>query len=141
MNDKQTITVSRTYTQSCDRVFAAWLDPAMTRKFLFCTEGGEVIKTEIDPRVGGKFEIVDRRDGVDVAHIGEYIEIDPPRRLVFTFAVPMYSAELTTVIIDIEPVGDGCRLTLTQENTLPEWAERTTHGWATILSTLDQVLS
>ena len=96
----------------------------------------QLIKVEIDPRVGGAYAFVDRRDGDDVAHVGEYLEIDRPRRVVFTFGVPKYSPLVTTVTIDIVPLEDGCDLTLTNEGVLPEYDQPGISGWTRILEGL-----
>jgi uncharacterized protein YndB with AHSA1/START domain len=99
-----------------------------------------MVRAEIDARVGGRFAFVDRRNGEDIEHTGEYLEIDRPRRLVFTFAAPKYSALYTKVSIDIVPLGPGCQLTLTHEGVLPEYRERSKMGWARILDTLAQAI-
>lgn len=98
-----------------------------------------MIKVEIDPRVGGSFTIT-RRDGDDIEHVGEYLEIDRPRRLVFTFSVPKYAKEVTQVTIDIKPLESGCELTLTHEYVLPEWASGSEEGWGMILDSLARTL-
>src|SRR5262245_12202825 len=99
------VRVRRRFSQSAERVFDAWLNPRLASRFLFATETGTMVRTEIDPRVGGRFTFVDRRDGQDVEHVGEYLEIDRPRRLVFSFGVPQFSAEMTRVTIEIAPAG------------------------------------
>jgi uncharacterized protein YndB with AHSA1/START domain len=135
-----TVRVTHRFSASAERVFDAWLDPGKACKFLFATPTGQMVRTEIDARVGGAFRIVDRRNGEDVEHTGEYLEIDRPRRLVFTFAVPKYSPVITKVIIDILPQGTGCELTLTHEGVLPEWAKSTESGWTGILAALGAIL-
>jgi uncharacterized protein YndB with AHSA1/START domain len=136
-----TITVTRRYAASPEKVFDAWLDPALARRFAFATPDGEMIKAEIDPRVGGKFNFTDRRpDMGDVAHVGEYLEIDRPRRLQFTFGVPQFDPAMTTVTLDFKRVEGGTELVLTHEGVAPEWAEATPKGWEMILGGLEKVV-
>lgn len=130
------VQVKRKFTASAERVFDAWLDPKMACRFLFTTPTGQMVRTDIDARVGGKFVLTDRRDGQDIEHVGEYLEIDRPRRLVFSFGVPKFSPDMTVVNIDIVPLGVGCELTLTHEKVLAEWASRTQEGWGKILDGL-----
>ena len=136
------ICVSHRYDFPAERVFDAWLDVEKARKFLFATSTGEMVRAEIDPRVGGAFNFTDRRGDVDAEHIGEYLEIDRPRRLVFTFHTERGSTDLSRVTIEIVPRGSGCELTLTHEID-PKWAQykdRTEAGWTTILAALAKVL-
>src|ERR1700749_4145849 len=92
---KCSLRVERHFDASAERVFDAWLDPVMAGKWLFTAPGGSIVRAEIDARVGGKYLFVDRRDVGDIDHVGEYLEIERPSRLVFTFAVPKYSPEST----------------------------------------------
>ena len=134
-------TVTKSFRHPPERVFDAWLDPAVARRFLFATPTGEMIRAECDARVGGKFVFVDRRpDMGDVLHTGEYLEIDRPRRLVFTFGVPAYNPDLTRVEVDITPNAQGCEVRLTQRGTPDEWVERSTQGWTMILGALEAAL-
>ena len=134
--DRAMVRVTHRFSTSAERVFDAWLDPAKARKFLFTTPTGQIVRAEIDASVGGAFCFVDRRDGEDVEHSGKYLEIDRPRRLVFSFVVPKYSREITRVTIEIAPEGSGCTLTLTHEGVLLEWAKPTEGGWTGILKDL-----
>lgn len=134
------VQVTRRFTASAGRVFDAWLDPKSAVRWLFSTPTGEMTRVEIDPRVGGAFCFTDRRDGEDIDHVGQYEVIDRPRRLVFTFSVPKFSAEATRVIVDIAALGAGCEVTLTHEGVLPDYAERTIGGWTMILGRLAETL-
>jgi uncharacterized protein YndB with AHSA1/START domain len=132
------VRVSRRFSASPERVFDAWLDPAKAGKFLFATPTGRMVRVEIDARVGGRFVFVDRRDGKDVPHTGEYLEIDRPRRLVFTLSVETFAKDVDRVVIDIVPRGAGCELTLTHEMRpdLADFKTQIENGWTTILDGL-----
>jgi uncharacterized protein YndB with AHSA1/START domain len=135
------IVVRRRYQATPERVFDAWLTPEKARRFAFATPDGEMVRAEIDPRVGGRFNFTDRRpDMGDVEHVGEYEVIDRPRRLVFTFAVPKYDPSYTRVTLEFAAVDGGCEVTLTHRGVPPEYAEQTPKGWEMILANLQAVL-
>src|SRR5579872_4279579 len=110
---------TRRFSSSPECVFDAWLDVDRARKWLFSTSSGQMIWLQIDPRVGGLFLVVERRDGVDIEHLGQYLEIERPRRLVFTMAVPQESLRTTRVTVQIAPAKKGCKLRLTHEGIPP----------------------
>jgi len=133
------VNVRHRFAASAERVYDAWLDPEKARRFLFTTASGEIVRCDVDARVGGKFAIVARRNGEDVLHEGAYLELDRPRRIVFTLRVPKYSPDEDRVTIEIDPLAQGCVLTLTTL-TADEWADDTQLGWAMILDVLDETL-
>lgn len=145
MNTERDVVIaraSRIFPYPAERVFAAWLDPHLARQWLFATPDGEMVRAEIDPRVGGRFVFTDRRGGEDVEHTGEYLEIDRPRRLVFTFAVSGISMSPDIVRVNIVPHPDGCELRLEHEmaSGYAAYLERTEQGWAMMLASLDMSL-
>jgi uncharacterized protein YndB with AHSA1/START domain len=136
--------VSRDFDASPEALFDAWLDPAIAGKFLFATPDGEMLKVEIDARVGGRALIVERRASGDAHHHLQYEVIDRPHRLVFLFrADPAEEGQWTRVSIEIVPRGSGSTLTLTHEMD-PQWAayeDQTRKGWTTILESLAKAIA
>ena len=130
------VRVERLYAAPCERVFDAWLDPESAGNWLYATPEGEMVRVGIDARVGGRYEIVERRDGEDVLHTGVYEELERPSRLVFTLELPKYSEGSSRVAIDIAPEGDGCGLVLDAGEETPEDAGKYRKGWSTILEGL-----
>ena len=99
------------------------------------------VESEMDPQPGGIYRNVLNPQAISR---GEFVEVDPPRRLVFTFGwegenqhVPAGS---TTVAIDLFPEGDETLLRLTHsglpsEQTKPDHAE----GWGQYVARLKVV--
>jgi uncharacterized protein YndB with AHSA1/START domain len=134
------VRVTRHFDDSMDRVFNSWIDAETARKWLFATPAGKMVRADIDPRVGGSFNFVDRRNGEDIEHTGDYVEIVPPRRLVFDFGVPKYTTEKTRVTIEITAEASGCQLTLTHDGVWADYETRTTQGWNMLLDGLAATL-
>ena len=88
-----------------------------------------------------------RRGNADgpVDIVGEVIESDPPRRLVMTWAAPADAADKirhSRVAIDIEPVGDAVRLSVTHDELEAgsDMLEGISGGWPRVLSSLKSFL-
>lgn len=128
-----TVTVRGKFATDGGNLYDAVLDPKIASRFLFRTPNGTVMRSESDPRVGGTYTIVERRDGRDVLHTGEYLELVRPSRIVFTMLVPEASSESSTVAMDIVPAGEGCEVILTHTGVPEAYAESTRQGWEQIM--------
>lgn len=153
MSSPVVIRVSHRYSAPAERVFDAWLTPGQASRFLFRTRTGNVMRCEITPEVGGGFTVTDRRpaaDGdesvFDVVHMGKYIEIDRPRRLVFDFSVLTFgSDDPTRVTVDVVPLGpQASEVVLTHEMGSTELArmneEASRKGWTNMLQLIEREL-
>jgi len=152
MSSSVVIRVSHRYSASAERVFDAWLTPGQASRFLFRTRTGNVMQCVITPEVGGGFTVTDRRptaDGdesvFDVVHMGKYVEIARPRRLVFDLTVLTYTEETTRVTVEVTPLGSqASELTLTHElgsgDTARYMEETTTKGWVNMLALIEREL-
>lgn len=153
MSSPVTVRVTHRYNVPADKVFDAWLMPAVAARFLFATRTGNIMHCEIEPAVGGQFVVTDRRpvaDGdesfFDAQHRGTFIVIDRPHRIVFDFVAEPYTDEPTRVTLDFVTLGSmACDLVLTHE--LGEGqdarvnARRTEQGWERMLGHLEKVLT
>jgi uncharacterized protein YndB with AHSA1/START domain len=136
----QTLRLTRRFEASPERVFDAWLDPKVAARWLFTTPGSESHTIELDVRVGGAWEIIDRREGVDFTALGEYRVIDRPRRLVFSFGMPQFSPMVFDVVVKFEPDGGGCLMTLSQDEVHPDHIAPATAGWNDMFDALAGLL-
>ena len=135
-----TLTARRTIKAPPERVFNAWLDPAMMSKFMSPRPDMHVREARSDAKVGGRFYVMMVGDK-DYPHEGTYKEITPHSRLVFTWEAP-WSAPGTYVTIDFNPVAGGTEVVLTHVKFLSE-ESRDNHmqGWTGILSKLDATVA
>ena len=72
-------------------------------------------------------------------HKGEYRELDPPRRIVFTWTSAAVDESIVTV--EFQETKKGTRLTLTHD-LIPSDELRQKHegGWVSCLNSLDKVV-
>lgn len=139
------VQVSHRFDVPSQRVFDAWLEPATLDRWMFGPDvrDEEIVRFDIDARVGGRFSFVVGRGDEVIDHVGEYVVIDRPHRLEFTWAAhaagePSADEEASHVRIEITPLAHGCELTLTHRMD-PKWAEyavRTQAGWTSMLDAL-----
>lgn len=144
MNKPVHAVVRRHFPQPAERVFDAWLDAAWLGRWMFGPDVRDerVVRLTLDARVGGTFSFVVDRQGVEVDHLGEYLEIDRPRRLVFTWATRDSLPATSRVIVEITSRDSGCDLQLTHEMA-PEWAgfvDRAAGSWTHMLAALARAL-
>jgi len=87
-----------------ERVFQAITDPAQTPKWWGQQGMYRVTEWQADLRPGGKWSSVGAgTDGSTFRVEGEYLEVDPPRRLVHTWKASFSGQLITTVRWDLEP--------------------------------------
>jgi RimJ/RimL family protein N-acetyltransferase/uncharacterized protein YndB with AHSA1/START domain len=131
------VRVTRHIHAAPERVFDAWVDPVSVARW-FGPGLGEMVRIDVDPRVGGRFVFTQRRGGEDVEHTGEYLIFDRPHRLAFTWGVPKSAPDFSRVGIEVRPRDGGADITLTHELT-PEYAdytERTAAAWTKMLDVI-----
>jgi len=93
-------------------------------------------KAWLDVAPGGEFK-VEVND--QATAVGEYVEVDPPRRVVFTWGWeghPVVPPGASTVEITLTPDGDGTVLRLVHHGLPPAEVEQHTQGWDLYLSRL-----
>jgi uncharacterized protein YndB with AHSA1/START domain len=141
-DDKVLVRVTHRIDAAAERVYDAFLDPGRASRFMFATATGQIVRCDIDARVGGTFTIVDRRNGEDVVHTGTYLALERPHRIVFTLSVEKYSRDTDTVTIEITRLRKGCEVTLTHEMQAGHGAfqDRAREGWSGILDVAAELL-
>lgn len=98
------IVISRTFGGPARIVFEVWTKAEhVSRWFAPKSLGVEMVSCHADVRIGGKYRYVIRTRGQEIAFSGEYTEITPPTRLVYTHVYePMAEAGHVVVTVSFE---------------------------------------
>ncbi len=144
------VRLTRTLPAPRDRVYRAWLDPDVVRRWL-APVGFDVARAEVDERVGGRLAAwhVDA-DGHEVGGFeSEVLELVPPERIVLAWRfvgsdrLEGDTQETRLTVIMQEPAPGTTELTLVHERldalaaAHPEIAGQVENGWT---GTLDRLL-
>ncbi|MDQ3700319.1 MAG: SRPBCC domain-containing protein [Chloroflexota bacterium] len=142
------VRLERTIPAPPHRVYRAWLDPDLLRRWL-APGGLEVTRVEIDERVGGHYRVWHADSGSDVGGFEcQLLELVLDHRIVLRWGFvgparndgPAYDSLLTITLR--ETLGGGTALTLVHERlealtaAMPDVAEDVGAGWEQALEKL-----
>jgi uncharacterized protein YndB with AHSA1/START domain len=121
-----------------EKLWSALTSPTFTKEYWFG------MYQETDWKAGSSWRMV-FPDG-RVADTGEIVEVDPPKRLVLRwrneFRPELKSEGYSRCTIDLEPLPDAVKLTITHEidRTGSKFIEAVSSGWPRVLSNLKSLL-
>ena len=139
MTEPEGATITRTFAAPPELVFDAWTNPEHFAKWF----GGSGVSVptdsvELDVRPGGSWKatMVIGNGVPDINWVGEYVEIDPPKKLVLTLSDREPERELVTVLLT--EVDGGTQMVFTQSGghlSAEEYA-RVAEGWGTFFDAM-----
>jgi uncharacterized protein YndB with AHSA1/START domain len=143
LREKPSLSLSRRYPVSPEKVWRAWTDPEAVKKWWGPGPGHSVSLAELDVRAGGRFRIVfGGPEGADHECAGIYREVVPNRKLVFTWTWPNSTpGRESLVTIVFRQAGEGTALDFLHEQLFDEQV-RDDHkrGWSSALDKLERFL-
>jgi len=134
------VSVTKLIQAPIETVFDAWLNPTMLAQFILPMPGMPAPDVENDPQVGGQFKIVMHVGEEKVPHTGEYLEINRPHKLVFTWESPC-SISGSTVTLTFSEAGDQQTQVELKHIKFADEESRADHesGWSNILISLQDL--
>jgi uncharacterized protein YndB with AHSA1/START domain len=140
-----TLTIERTFRAPAQRVFDAFTSPEVMRRWWHAERDWKTSEAEVDLRVGGEIRVVmgDPKADADYGGGGRYTEIDPPRRLAFTWIWDDdEAATLMLIEIDFEDRDGVTFVRFTHSGLWDEEAVRSHRGgWNGAFDNLDDALA
>lgn len=141
--DTPTLRIEQHIRATPARVYHAWTDGEQLKKW--SAPAGMTVTGEADLRVGGAWRC-EMREPNGTAHIGlgEYLEVVPNTRLVYTHAwatdggAGKSTTPVTTVMVEFLPAGEGT-LVILQQVGFGSIESRDGHasGWGSCMEKLD----
>jgi uncharacterized protein YndB with AHSA1/START domain len=141
--DRPSVNITRHYDASPEKVWHAWTDPQALARWFGPDSEGVVSLAELDVRVGGRYHIRFGVPGAEVHDVsGIYQQVQPKRKLVFSWAWKSTPERASRVSVSLRPLGAGTELTFVHEQFYDE-AARDAHnkGWIGAFAKLDRFLS
>lgn len=135
---KPALKLARTYGAPLEKVFRAWTDPEIMKRWFAPSDAFSVPEVEVDARVGGRYRIVMRAPDGEYHRVGGvYREVVRPTRLVFTWAWESTPERESLVTVEFVDRGDMTELTLTHEQFADaEARDKHREGWTGCLERL-----
>ena len=143
--DKTRLEIRRVVKAPRDRVYAAWTDPAQLKQW-FGPENVQTHDLVADVRVGGTFRWdLSNSEGEKVTCRGEYRELQPDKKIVFTWQWQDdedWENHVSIVTVELDDADGGTELRLTHEQ-LPNEESRDGHtqGWNSALDKFEKLVS
>ena len=136
------VQIRRRVSAPAEQIFDLWTKPDLMVRWMSPFPGAVDCKASCDLRPGGAFSLVMSSEESSREVSGTYVEVDRPRKLVFTWIGPLTNNVNTLVTVELNPRGDETGLVLTHER-LPTQAihEGHTKGWGNILDHLADAVS
>lgn len=135
--DPQFLRVERILSATVEQVFEAWTDPRLMALWLSPVGRAEV---ENDLSVAGRFRVLMVGEDMRIEHTGQYLEIEPPHRLSFTWNSPYTGDEPSVVTVELAPHADQTRLVLVHQRLPEDKVDSHAGGWGTMLDRLTELL-
>lgn len=130
------LVIKKQMAASAEEVFDAWTDPMSMMEFMRPPHIQRV-DVQVDARVGGKFRVDMVGASSVTSHTGEYLVIDRPRVLKFTWISKNTDNKPTVVTIELTPRGsDKCEIVLTHTGLPENEVKGHTQGWSFMVEKL-----
>ena len=142
MTESATVRVQRVMPATPDLVFDEWLDPESLQEWM-CPRPVRVLDVTVEPHVGGVVRIDVDDSGTRVLISGQFLTIDRPSLLRFTWANSNWPDPTSESVVNVsfEPVGDDETLMSIEHSLLPpEEFESFDSGWTLTVEQLASVL-
>lgn len=140
MSENSTLTVKRVINSKPESIFKALTDQKIMEKWFFAGPDGWSATVKSKASTGEKYQIDMHGEDDTYTHTGEFKEVVPNKKLVFTWNSK--SVQNTVVTITLKEKEKGTEVTLVHEF-LPneEMVKNHTEGWKAILERLNQVVT
>ena len=157
MTDSNDVQIERTFDAPIDLIWAMWTEAEHFANW-YGPMGARIPKAEMDVTVGGRRHIAMEMDtpngAMQMFFVGEYREIDPKTRLVYSEALadadgnPMTPEQMgmppgapmeTSVVVELEDLGERTRMVMTHHGVPAD--SPGAQGWAMAIDKMQSLVA
>jgi uncharacterized protein YndB with AHSA1/START domain len=136
------VQIRRRVQGTAEEIFDLWTKPELMVRWMSPYPGAVDCKASCDLRPGGTFSLLMSSAESTREVTGTYLQVERPRKLVFTWIGPLTNNVNTLVTLELHSRGDETDLVLTHERLpTPAIHEGHTRGWGNILDHLADAVS
>lgn len=140
--DRTSLVLKRTFDAPVEKVYAAWTKPEIIAQWFLGDDCNACQVFEADARVNGRYDfMMTHANGAAYRIRGLYHEVEPERKLVFSWAWDHEPEQESLVMVEFTDQAGKTLLTLTHTR-LADQESRARHhtGWSSCLDHLESVL-
>jgi uncharacterized protein YndB with AHSA1/START domain len=153
MNEIKSVQIERTFNAPIDLIWAMWTEPEHFANW-YGPMGAKIPMAEMDVRVGGRRRIAMAMDTprgpMEMFFVGEYKEVNPKTRLVYTEAMadadgnvmtaermgmPPGAHTETSIVVELEDLGDRTNMVMTHVGVAAD--SPGAQGWSMAIAKLE----
>lgn len=135
------IKIERHFSTTQQKVYEAWTDPQIIKLWFGSDPNGTGLDAVLDVRVGGAYAVTFANStGEEYTAQGTYQEVEPNKKLAFTWGWEDEPHIKESVAVQFQPDGDGTLMTFEHLDIDANTSHNYENGWRTTFDKLEKAL-
>lgn len=140
--ESQPVRIEWRFDAPPEKIWAAWTDASMVRRWFGSDPNGEVLATYLDVRPGGRFEVTfANADGTQYTALGVYRRVEPFRLLQFSWQWKNEPDVETSIRVALSAEGTGTRMEFEHAGLIHLSTHDYASGWRSTFEKMEKAVS
>ncbi|MFN8412355.1 MAG: SRPBCC family protein [Anaerolineales bacterium] len=141
-NFDNTIQIIHKFSQPPSKLWQAWTDPSIVKKWFGSDPEGTVLEAQLDVRLGGSFKVhFANSNGSEFTAKGNYNVVELNKKLEFTWSWEDRPEVVEFVSVEFQPETDGTLMYFEHHNIDINSAHNYSEGWRSTFTKLEKAIN